>query len=183
MILRDIVERPTPTPPASGPSVPISSSQSHNGFPTAVHRSKAPSAFALARQKGLDTSRRLGQGRATDHVPQIQIGEPSGSASTPENIRQSVQQENEQRIAGMTDDERQEEIGELEGRFGSVMLAALKKRAEDRKGKVKEDVEVSTPDVGDRRSAVAPTVAAEGSKTAPASEGTGVYSSDQFIRC
>lgn len=147
-MLGNIVERSNGNP--APPSVPSSRTASTSGFPTIVHRSqkpKRPSAFAAASAR---QARDTGYGKAVDYSDIPHVGDksslqPSSSQAGPskpriidgeENeysrIQRDVGDENLQRIAGMTMEEREEEIGELEERFGSSVMEALRKRAEKR---------------------------------------------------
>ncbi|ORY33039.1 hypothetical protein BCR39DRAFT_520876 [Naematelia encephala] len=93
MIIRDIIERDSATPPPRPPSL------SKAGFPVAVHRSKAPSAFARSRQQSSSSASTVTRAQAVNDIPTVQT-----HASTPisevESVRASVQRDNEHRIRG-----------------------------------------------------------------------------------
>ncbi|WVQ93014.1 hypothetical protein IAU59_000077 [Kwoniella sp. CBS 9459] len=159
-MLKDIVERSTSNS-AAAPSQPVAPSlpTRGTGFPVAVHRShRGPSAFArtrqqeAARQSGqAQNQRALGEGRAVDAIPTLTVSGPSAlpspssaSASssrqdedkTPlseaEQVRRAVEADNLQRVEAMSQAEREEEISELQERFGSNIISFMKKRQQAR---------------------------------------------------
>ncbi|WVR08867.1 hypothetical protein IAU60_005926 [Kwoniella sp. DSM 27419] len=146
-MLKDIVERPSKPPTA--PSAPQPPTPGGSGFPAAMHRSQRPSAFARARQQQQakqDGKRVLGQGKAVDIVPSLTAssdvaqragGLPSGSEG--DQVRQSVAAGNIQRVEGMSQLEREEEVAELQQRFDGGVLEALKKRAVGRIDRTPEE--------------------------------------------
>lgn len=77
--------------------------------------------------------------------PLTRSGPPPATANEVDQVREQVDDENWQKVRGMDQEERQEEIDELQGRFGSKVMDALRARAEKR-GKGKE---VATSQTGD----------------------------------
>ena len=65
-----------------------------------------------------------------------QVGPTTTVLSESQRIRQDVNAENERELQAMSEEERRQEIQDLEGRFGQSTLEALKKRAERRVSKL-----------------------------------------------
>lgn len=155
-MLGNIIERENTAP--TPPSAPRASTASTSGFPTITHRSLRPkrsSAFAAASAR---QAKDTGVGRAVNPVdiPTIASSRASaGNASLDQSdeagpstqrgrnedeytrIQREIGNQNQQRVEGMTEEERAEEIRDLEERFGSSVLVALRKRAMQRQGKGK----------------------------------------------
>ncbi|WWD21214.1 hypothetical protein CI109_105698 [Kwoniella shandongensis] len=133
-MLKDIVERPS-QPPSASTSSPQPPTPGSTGFPVAQHRSQRPaSAFARSRkqqQARQDGQRALGEGRAVDVVPSIQISAPRARSEVDE-VRDAVDKENTARVEGMSSEEREQEIEELKERFGESVLETMTKRREAR---------------------------------------------------
>ncbi|WVF65339.1 hypothetical protein IAT40_000065 [Kwoniella sp. CBS 6097] len=119
---------------------------------------RGPSAFARARQQqaarenGQDHGRGQSQsvvaeGKAVDVIPSLSLSSPSASSSSSsivpprqdddakpkplsevDEVRRAVDAENIRRVQGMTPSEREDEISELEERFGSNILSFMRKR-------------------------------------------------------
>lgn len=118
-IVGSIVERKPTT--SLRPPKPFSSGKT--GFPTVEHRSK--SAFARNRE-GL---RRNG----TSEHQYVPLVEPSAKLASPppppdsDDWREQISRENEQRVAHMTEEEREEERREIIERFGANVGDLLKR--------------------------------------------------------
>lgn len=132
-MIKSIVEKPTssPNPPQfTPPQVPTL-----GGFPRATHRSQSTSLFSKARSKPLPSR----QAQAPVVQSTVPIPPPPTSRiSFPQNLSDeqhiidSAQRENEERIAGMSLEERQQEAKELVERFGGGLADILRKRREAR---------------------------------------------------
>ena len=120
MIIRDIVERPVAGPSRIGAPEPQKGAK---GFPTASHRSARAA-------RGTAASKPSGQS-------------PLPSAGSTGLSRDEVDH-NAQRVARMSVLERQEEVQELEQRFGARLMGMLKQRAE-RKVAVGPEVSQAEP--------------------------------------
>jgi hypothetical protein len=59
-------------------------------------------------------------------------------------VRRMVDDENSQRVASMTAEEREEEVGELKARFGSGLEGLMRRRREKREGK-QPDIAAQAP--------------------------------------
>ena len=68
--------------------------------------------------------------------PTGRAGSTSTALTESQRIRQDVNAENERELQAMSEEERRQEIQDLEGRFGQSTLEALKKRAERRVSKL-----------------------------------------------
>jgi len=121
-IVGSIVERK----PTSSVSTPKLSSSGKTGFPTVQHRSK--SAFARNREE----LRKSGTARLYT-VPAITPSSKHSSrhpASPPPSSvdwRDQVSRENEERVAGMTEEEREQERREIVERFGANVGDVLRR--------------------------------------------------------
>ncbi|KAI9636872.1 putative cytoplasm protein [Dioszegia hungarica] len=153
-MLGNIVERSSEAP--RPPTAPRAPTESTSGFPTIVHRSqkpKRPSAFAAASAR---QARDTGVGRAVEStdIPKITAsavvsdGPAQAGPSKPRSggkeaeyarMQQEIGDENRRKVEEMTFEEREEEVKDLEERFGSSVLLALRKRAEKRAGKAIEE--------------------------------------------
>lgn len=91
---------------------PLASSSGKTGFPTVQHRSK--SAFSRNREE----LRKPGYGRSQDAPPVLQ-SDTKPKPVDPDQWREQMSRENEQRVEGMTDEEREEERREIIERFGA----------------------------------------------------------------
>jgi hypothetical protein len=151
-MLGNIVERSSES--KNLPPIPHAPTTSTSGFPTVLHRSqrpKRPSAFAAASASARQP-RYTGVGKAVEarDIPSVITSEPVISEAGPSSgslpaedestrVRNETGDENERKVKQMTAEERAEEVAELQGRFGSRVLEALKKRAEKRANGVSED--------------------------------------------
>ncbi|CED82381.1 Uncharacterized conserved protein [Phaffia rhodozyma] len=139
-MIGSIVEKPSssPKPPLFVPP----SAPTPGGFPRAAHRSKSTSLFAQARSKP-SPSRQIQAPVVQSTIP---IPPPprsrypleshhDQSVSEERRIIESAQRENEERIAGMSLDEREQEARELVERFGGGLADLLRKRREAREAK------------------------------------------------
>ncbi|KAF8271748.1 hypothetical protein EI94DRAFT_519098 [Lactarius quietus] len=112
--------------PASSPSPPKSVG-SNRGFPVAQHRSK--SVFARSREAQQQPGAH--PLRATEppvvHPTPIIQKHVSSEASEASDWRAQISEENERRVASMTEQEREEERREIEERFGKNIGEVLKK--------------------------------------------------------
>jgi len=121
-IVGSIVERK----PSSSVSTSKLSSSGKTGFPTVQHRSK--SAFARNRED----LRKSGISRL-HNVPAITPSSKLGSrhpSSPPPSVgdwRDQISRENEERVAGMTEEEREQERKEIVERFGANVGDVLRR--------------------------------------------------------
>ncbi|KAK8844126.1 hypothetical protein IAR55_006920 [Kwoniella newhampshirensis] len=144
-MLKDIVERPSQAPSSSSslPNPPQPPAPGSTGFPVAQHRSARPSAFARARkqqQARQDGQRALGEGRAVDVVPTLQVTKSESRPtrvvrSEVDEVRDAVDKENKARVEEMTEEEREQEVEELKERFGQGIVGLMRKRKEARERK------------------------------------------------
>lgn len=136
-IVGSIVERK----PTSSVSTPKLSSSGKTGFPTVQHRSK--SAFARNREE----LRKSGTARLYT-VPAITPSSKHSSrqpSSPPPNSvdwRDQVSRENEERVAEMTEEEREQERREIVERFGANVGDVLRRArlARDKQPPVQKDM-------------------------------------------
>lgn len=155
MILRDIVERPLTSSPFSPPPPPKAPSSSQ-AFPPVLHRSlRKPPKSAQFRHAQPDTQPEAGPSKPRAG------GTATQGEGEYEQVRQSVDVENRQRVESMSQEEREEEIQELKERFGPGLLELMRKRREGRVptatqyaphsqagvGEVSEPLEVQEKDV------------------------------------
>lgn len=121
--------------PKSAPVAPSVKNIS-TGFPRALHRSeKKKSAFLQSREAN---SRSLND----SNVPPTPVGIPSDDPTPnieslnydapPDTLLAQISQENEQRVASMTEQERESERQEILARFGSGVGEILRKAREAR---------------------------------------------------
>jgi hypothetical protein len=142
-IIGDIQERSS-TASNSAPTPPSFADQASTGFPQITHRSRV-SAFKRARTQ----AEKPGSGFRSVDAPAVAttssqvesrlapqrpfVPAAAGSALDSEQILQQVQLENEAKIASMSAQERETELGELREMFGSDLLDRLRRRAEQKK--------------------------------------------------
>jgi hypothetical protein len=127
-----VIER-TPT---GAPRAPTASGAAL-GFPAPQHRAAAKSAFARAREARADAAK---EKTRLDAPPALHTSSPAtdsvaNSAHTATQKAQSEAEwaaqmaaENDARVAGMSDDERAEEVREILARFGAGVGDVLAKR-------------------------------------------------------
>ena len=124
-LVGSVFER-TPRSSASPPSLPKSVG-SNRGFPVAQHRSK--SVFARSReaqqQPGVHPLR-VTEPPVVHPTPIIQKY-ASSEGSEVDNWRAQMSEENERRVASMTEQEREDERREIEERFGKNVGEVLKR--------------------------------------------------------
>ncbi|KAL0960553.1 hypothetical protein HGRIS_005591 [Hohenbuehelia grisea] len=120
-LVGSVVERK----PSSKPTAP-SFTPSATGFPAVQHRSKSLFARTRADPRANVTAT---QSRPRE-VPKVVPAPPVASNS--EDWRDQISRENEARVASMTEDERQEEIKDILGRFGDGVGDVLRKAREAR---------------------------------------------------
>lgn len=101
-------------------TAPLPSSSRKTGFPTVQHRSK--SAFSRNREE----LRKSGYARSQDAPPVLQ-SDTKPKPVDPDEWRQHMSRENEQRVEGMTEEEREEERREIMERFGAGVGDLLKR--------------------------------------------------------
>lgn len=148
-MLGNIVERPSQA--SQPPTAPRAPTTSTSGFPTILHRSqkpKRPSAFAAASARSAKNTF-VGKAVEAEDIPKLAPSSPKDTSSIeagpskpriPANggenefarVKREIGDENSRRVAQMTDEERREEVAELQERFGAGVLDALRKRAEKR---------------------------------------------------
>ena len=114
-IVGSVVERK----PTSSFSTPKAVATGKTGFPTVQHRSK--SAFARNRD---DLRRSIAKPK---DVPVVLPTNVRPVSSEPADWRQQISQENEERVADMTEEQREEEIRQILERFGTSVGDVLKK--------------------------------------------------------
>lgn len=139
-IVGSIVER-KPTSKVSSPPKPFSSGKT--GFPTVQHRSK--SAFARSHEESRKNKSR--------DVPMIQRSSKIAATSPPPPAptnsdiwRDQISKENEDRVAHMTEEEREEERREILERFGSNVGDVLRRaRMTRERQQVSQSVPRSSP--------------------------------------
>ncbi|KDR82536.1 hypothetical protein GALMADRAFT_112269 [Galerina marginata CBS 339.88] len=136
-IIGSIVERR----PSSSNWAPKPSSSSKTGFPTVQHRSK--SAFSRNREE----QRKLGGSRLKD-APTVSHSNktPLSPPPEPDDWRQQISRDNEDRVAAMTDEEREEERRQILDRFGAQVGDILKRARQARiKKQEKAEENVTLP--------------------------------------
>jgi hypothetical protein len=133
MLVGKIIEKPSsssanPPPPPRAPT-----SSSAHSFPPVLHRSqRATSRFGSNAQKVGESSK----SKPTAPIPEpVQHRDDFETLPEGEKVRRMVDDENTQRVASMTAEEREEEIGELKARFGSGLEGLMRRRREKREGK------------------------------------------------
>ena len=114
-IVGSVVERK----PTSSFSIPKAAATGKTGFPTVQHRSK--SAFARNRDH-----LRKSVSRPKD-VPTVLSSNVLPASTEPTDWRQQISKENEERVADMTEEEREEEIQQILERFGTSVGDVLKR--------------------------------------------------------
>ncbi|OCF32429.1 hypothetical protein I316_05855 [Kwoniella heveanensis BCC8398] len=139
--------------PRKSTGFPVAVHRSQRG-PSAFARARQQQA---ARQNGdsleLPSQRVVAEGKAVDAVPSISLSTPpsalpslsaQSSTATPEQgdgskfsseaeeVRRAVEADNLRRVEGMTPAEREDEILELEERFGSNIMSFMRKRQQAR---------------------------------------------------
>jgi hypothetical protein len=132
MLVGKIIEKPSsssanPPPPPRAPT-----SSSAHSFPPVLHRSqRATSRFGSNAQKVGESSK----SKPTASIPKSVNQDEFESLPEGEKVRRMVDDENTQRVASMTAEEREEEVGELKARFGSGLEDLMRRRREKREGK------------------------------------------------
>lgn len=115
--IRDIVEKPIPTSPVLAPNVTNATS---TGFP--AHKKRGPSKFKQRAQEDLERQRRRqAAGPPPSTRPNAQLDERSE--------RQRISDENEQRIASMSQEEIEEERKELLSGLSPGLIERLLKKS------------------------------------------------------
>ena len=114
-IVGSVVERK----PTSSYSTPKAAVTGNTGFPTVQHRSK--SAFARNRS---DLRKSVSRPKDVPIVPPTNV---LPASTEPANWRQQISKENEERVADMTEEQRQEEIRQILDRFGASVGDVLKR--------------------------------------------------------
>jgi len=142
MLVGKIIEKPSSSSGNPPPPPRASTSSSAHAFPPVLHRSqRATSRFGSNAQKLGESSKP----KSTASVPKLVLNQddfetlPEG-----EKVRRMVDDENTQRVASMTAEEREEEVGELKARFGSGLEGLMRRRREKREGK-QTDTAVQAP--------------------------------------
>lgn len=102
-------------------SAPKAFSSGSTGFPAVQHRSKS-SAFARNREE----VRKTGLSRPRD-VPTIVPSVKNPTPVDPDEWRNQINRENEQRVESMTEEEREQERQEIMERFGAGVGDLLKR--------------------------------------------------------
>ncbi|THH13690.1 hypothetical protein EW146_g6556 [Bondarzewia mesenterica] len=131
-MIGSVFERKTGSTPAV-PTPKISAS----GFPVVQHRSK--SAFARGREK-LNKPEH-GLIRPTEPPVVKATSTPGTLTSGDGDWRQQISEENERRVAAMTEQEREQERREIEERFGKGIADVLRKAREARERQLERDRE------------------------------------------
>ena len=132
MLVGKIVEKPSSTSanPPPPPRAPTSSSA--HAFPPVLHRSqRATSRFGSNAHKVGESSK----SQPTAPIPRPANHDDFEGLPEGEKVRRMVDDENTQRVASMTAEEREEEVGELKARFGSGLEDLMRRRREKREGK------------------------------------------------
>jgi hypothetical protein len=127
MLVGKIVEKASSANPPPPPRPPTSASA--HAFPPVLHRSQRPK-----------TSSRFGSSLQTQKLGESSKPPASSPAAAwnhedkteSERVRESVDDENTRRVAGMSAEEREEEVEELKARFGSGLEELMRKRREKR---------------------------------------------------
>jgi hypothetical protein len=131
----------------SVPSVPKAVG-SKTGFPMAQHRSK--SVFARnrdAQQQPATLSPRVGQPPVVQLEPRTQVRMPSEEPHT-DDWRVRMGEENESRVAAMSEEEREQERREIEEKFGKNIGDVLRRARLAREALEKRD-KAAAPSKGD----------------------------------
>lgn len=127
MLVGKIVEKASSSNPPPPPRAPTSASA--HAFPPVLHRSqrsKTGSRFGSNLQ-----TQKLGES-STSPAPALTPARDHENLTESERVRESVDDENIRRVAGMTVEEREEEVEELKARFGSGLEDLMRKRRERR---------------------------------------------------
>ena len=154
MIVREIVERPmgTSSPPVP-PQPPKPSGSRKYGFP-------------LAKRRPMSASDKSSNVSIVNQDSQPESGPsqpgPSTSRNEANKVRAEMDRENTRRIEAMGEQERQDEVQELEGRFGASTLAAFRRRAKKR---IQSNQAVSSIPGPSRSSSAAPKAEADKLRT------------------
>ena len=114
-VVGSVVERK----PTSSFSTPKAAVTGKTGFPTVQHRSK--SAFARNRD---DLRRSVAKPK---DVPIVMPTNVHPASSEPADWRHQISKENEERVADMTEEQREEEIRQILERFGTSVGDVLKR--------------------------------------------------------
>ena len=114
-IVGSVVERK----PTSSFSTPKAAVTGKTGFPTVQHRSK--SAFARNRD---DLRRSVSRPK---DVPTVLPTNDHPPSTEPADWRQQISKENEERVADMTEEQREEEVRQILERFGTSVGDVLKR--------------------------------------------------------
>ncbi|KAF8158446.1 hypothetical protein B0H34DRAFT_797833 [Crassisporium funariophilum] len=126
-IVGSIVERK----PTASFSTPQASTSGKTGFPTVQHRSK--SAFARNREE----LRKPAASRPQD-VPVVRPTNAPLVSADPGDWREQISKDNEDRVAGMTEEERDDERKQIMERFGASIGDVLERARKAREKKVPE---------------------------------------------
>jgi hypothetical protein len=132
MLVGKIIEKPSSSSanPPHPPRAPTSSSA--HSFPPVLHRSqRATSRFGSNAQKVGESSK----SKSTAPIPKPVNQDDFETLPEGEKVRRMVDDENAQRVASMTAEEREEEVEELKARFGSGLEDLMRRRREKREGK------------------------------------------------
>ena len=128
MLVGKIVEKASSSNPPPPPRPPTSASA--HAFPPVLHRSqrsKTSSRFGSNLQ-----TQKLGESSKPTQPPAPAPARNHEDLTESERVRESVDDENTRRVAGMTVEEREEEVEELKARFGSGLEDLMRKRREKR---------------------------------------------------
>jgi hypothetical protein len=128
-IIGSVFERKPAVPPTS----PIVFSSGYTGFPAVQHRSK--SAFAR-REKNIPSRHKI--------IPAIIHTYRKPKAVDPDEWRKQISRENQERVEGMTEEEREEERKEILARFGAGVGDLLKRvqQARDREAAKADEAQI-----------------------------------------
>ena len=135
-IVGSVVERK----PTSSFSTPKAAVTGKTGFPTVQHRSK--SAFARNRD---DLRRSVSKPK---DIPIVLPTNVHPASTEPADWRQQISKENEERVADMTEEQREEEIQQILERFGTRVGDVLKKARLARETKSVSGKNPETTDAG-----------------------------------
>ena len=135
-IVGSVVERK----PTSSFSTPKAVVTGKTGFPAVQHRSK--SAFARNRD---DLRRSVSRPKDVSIVPPTNVHPAS---TEPADWRQQISKENEERVADMSEEQREEEIRQILDRFGSSVGDVLKRARLARETKSVTGKTLETIDTG-----------------------------------
>jgi hypothetical protein len=129
LIIGSVFER-KPAVPSTAPTV---FSSGKTGFPAVQHRSK--SAFARRGKKVLPRHK---------DVPDIIHTHRTPKAVDPDEWRKQIGRENQERVEGMTEEEREEERKEIVARFGAGVGDLLKRvqQARDREAAKADEAQI-----------------------------------------